>query len=542
MNSDHFTPDTPPAPEVAPEESGVSVPRRRRRARRATAQAPLEQAAAPELAVSSAPDEETIPAPPPRPRRRRAAPVAAPAAEVPEAGAVAEALDVAPEAEVPDMAPAVEAPDVAPAAAAPDVAPVVEAPEVAPEGPAMVTEGPAMVPGAPIGEVSAPSAEEALAAPGAAAGEVAEEGPPVRTGKRRRNRGRRGVAAEGAGEAGAPADVEAAPVTIQEADLAEPDLSTPEPEEALPLSPAVLRRFDHRNWRERPGRLGPTARAVAGPAPTPEPGTPVPFERRTERGPRYGARPRAAAETAPPSVATAQPAAAATPPPLAMPFTPAAPEGGTVEERLERLLATQTTLLQQQQHVLQSVVEVIATLQGSIERMSTMGIAAGMPRAGVFVDAPNVVYAAESARVTIDYGRMLDFLGRGRELVHAIVYAPVTEESGYRYEGQRFVAPFLGKGYKLVTKPLKRFPDGTAKGNFDIELAIDIVTMSQRLDVVILISGDSDFSRLIELIQSRGVRVEVVAFAANVSWELVQMADVFIDIGQCLDEFRPLVQ
>jgi hypothetical protein len=95
-----------------------------------------------------------------------------------------------------------------------------------------------------------------------------------------------------------------------------------------------------------------------------------------------------------------------------MPFTPAAPEGGTFEERLERLLANQTTLLQQQQHVLQSVVEAMATLQGSIERMSTMGIAAGMPRAGVFVDAPNVVYAAESARVTIDYGRMLDFLGR----------------------------------------------------------------------------------------------------------------------------------
>jgi hypothetical protein len=36
--------------------------------------------------------------------------------------------------------------------------------------------------------------------------------------------------------------------------------------------------------------------------------------------------------------------------------------------------------------------------------------------------------------------------------------------------------------------------------------------------------------------------VEVVAFAANVSWELVQMADVFIDIGQCLHEFRPQTQ
>jgi len=158
----------------------------------------------------------------------------------------------------------------------------------------------------------------------------------------------------------------------------------------------------------------------------------------------------------------------------------------------------------------------------------------------MFVDAPNIVYAAENARVNIDYGRMLDFLGRGREMVHSIVYAPVTEDTGYRFEQQRFVVPFLNKGYKMVTKPLKRFPDGTAKGNFDIELAIDIVTMSQRLDVVILISGDSDFSRLVELIQSRGVRVEVVSFASNVSWELVQMADVFIDVGQYINEFRAI--
>jgi len=209
-------------------------------------------------------------------------------------------------------------------------------------------------------------------------------------------------------------------------------------------------------------------------------------------------------------------------------------------ERLERLLQAQSAALQQQGQAIQTLASTMTALQGAIERMATTGIAAGMPRAGMFVDAPNIIYAAENARVNIDYGRMLDFLGRGREMVHAIVYAPVTEDNGYRFDQQRFVAPFMNKGYKMVTKPLKRFPDGTAKGNFDIELAIDIVTMSQRLDVIILISGDSDFSRLVELIQSRGVRVEVVSFASNVSWELVQMADVFIDVGQYINEFRAL--
>ena len=51
------------------------------------------------------------------------------------------------------------------------------------------------------------------------------------------------------------------------------------------------------------------------------------------------------------------------------------------------------------------------------------------------------------------------------------------------------MAPSLRTGWKLITKPLKRFADGSAKGNFDIELAIDIVTMADRLDIVVLVSA-----------------------------------------------------
>lgn len=253
-----------------------------------------------------------------------------------------------------------------------------------------------------------------------------------------------------------------------------------------------------------------------------------------------------------PARATASPALTAAPvstivtpysaPPASIvtPSSPLAPaRGGEVlDERVERLLANQSLMLAQQQQVLASLTNTMAALQDTLTRLTTSGITANAPRTGVFVDAPNVIYAAENARVTLDYGKMLDFLGRGREIVHAIVYAPVTEDPGSRPENQRFVAPFLRRGYKMVTKPLKRFPDGTAKGNFDIELAIDIMTMSERLDIVVLLSGDSDFARLVQLVQSRGVRVEVASFASNVSWELVQMADVFMDLGQYVREFQ----
>ncbi len=459
--------------------------------------------------------------------------------------------------------------------------------------------------------------------------------------------GDEGIAAISPTSAAPPDDTAMEP----QPDLSDLPAAAIQPEPAVALSPAILRRFDHREWRRQPRQsqqsqqsrqplsdrptpgvataisepasssssstpsmaaatLEPAAASfVAEPASTAP--TPVPFER-PERGRRFGNRDRdrrrepsyvepavVAAQggasgplpaeivteipTAIPAIpasqqqspaagmgpatttsiveppaavsyrspATLAPTVEGAPPasyrspatpgatlPAAQPFGTSLPTGRGLEDLLERILAGQTALLQQQQQTLQALASSVASLQDTIERMSTVGIAAGMPRAGLFVDAPNVIYAAENARVNIDYGRMLDFLGRGREMVHSIVYAPVTEENIHRPDLQRFVAPFLGKGYKMVTKPLKRFPDGTAKGNFDIELAIDIVTMSQRLDVVILISGDSDFTRLIELIQSRGVRVEVASFASNVSWELIQMADVFIDIGRYLDEFR----
>jgi uncharacterized LabA/DUF88 family protein len=315
------------------------------------------------------------------------------------------------------------------------------------------------------------------------------------------------------------------------------------------------RRFGARQPYPRSGdTFGPGTQGAQAQAPTalertqPEPVAPV-ATASIPTIPTPAARAFASPITTPASTNTAGVVSAPPGGPIVTPSTaditplPAPQQGGAdarLVERLERLMQTQSGVLQQQGQALQALTSTMAALQGAIERIGAISIGGGMPRAGMFVDAPNIVYAAENARVNIDYGRMLDFLGRGREMVHSIVYAPVTEDTGYRFEQQRFVAPFLNKGYKMVTKPLKRFPDGTAKGNFDIELAIDIVTMSQRLDVVILISGDSDFSRLVELIQSRGVRVEVVSFASNVSWELVQMADVFIDVGQYINEFRAI--
>ena len=167
------------------------------------------------------------------------------------------------------------------------------------------------------------------------------------------------------------------------------------------------------------------------------------------------------------------------------------------------------------------------------------GIAAAPPaRVGVFVDAANVELASDRLRARFDWRKILDMLTRDRQLIRAIAYSPVHDDPGVSIETQRFVEPFLDKGYKVVTKPLKRFQDGTIKANVDIEMALDVMEMLDRLDVVCLISGDGDFQRLVEVVQSKGVRVEVVAVGNSTAGNLRKAADQYIDLQQHLRDIR----
>jgi uncharacterized LabA/DUF88 family protein len=278
---------------------------------------------------------------------------------------------------------------------------------------------------------------------------------------------------------------------------------------------------------------------ATGPVPVPEesePAAPATKRRRGTRGGRGRKKPGAAANT---------PSSAATPTDLAV-----LPSLNEVIERnghvpapsdvtLENVVAHQAAVLEafarEVSVTLRSLQTAVSDLQHRGEHPSA---ATSHPRVGIFVDVPNLIYAAERRNIDLDFGRVLEYFTRGRELVRATAYAPISDDPSAKLESQRFVHYFIGLPYRLVTKPLKRFADGSMKANFDIELAIDILTMSDRLDIVVLMSGDGDFRRVVDLIAARGVRVEVVAFAEAASSELKAVADRYVDVGQHLDEFK----
>ncbi|MEX1022389.1 MAG: NYN domain-containing protein [Dehalococcoidia bacterium] len=171
-------------------------------------------------------------------------------------------------------------------------------------------------------------------------------------------------------------------------------------------------------------------------------------------------------------------------------------------------------------------------IDGLGERITFSGY---RPRIAVFVDVPNLIYGYEGDG-HLHMGRLLAMMTDGRDLVRATAYSPVSDDPREPMEQQRFVAPFVPFEFRIVTKPLKRFADGSIKGNFDVEMAIDMLLMADRVDVMAIVSGDADFARAVEAVQQKGVRVEVVAFAGSTSVEMRALSDRYVELGKVVDK------
>jgi len=157
-------------------------------------------------------------------------------------------------------------------------------------------------------------------------------------------------------------------------------------------------------------------------------------------------------------------------------------------------------------------------------------------RVGVFVDVANLLYSARTLRITIDFGKLLDFLRGNRRLVRAQAYCPTSPQSG---EEQMFLQAVKGLGYRITTKNYKTFSSGAKKADLDLDLCMDVVRLveGKAVDSIVLVSGDSDFIPMLDYCSDHGVRVEVAAVDEAMSATLRQSCDLFINLAM-LDEIR----
>jgi uncharacterized LabA/DUF88 family protein len=115
-------------------------------------------------------------------------------------------------------------------------------------------------------------------------------------------------------------------------------------------------------------------------------------------------------------------------------------------------------------------------------------------------------------------------------LLRAFAYIVQTPD----IDQKNFIEMLTYNGFEVKSKELKVRPDGSTKGDWDMGIAIDAIGLADKVEVIILISGDGDFSSLAGMLRSRGVRVEVMSFPASTADELVKAVDAFYPITQKL--------
>ena len=163
-------------------------------------------------------------------------------------------------------------------------------------------------------------------------------------------------------------------------------------------------------------------------------------------------------------------------------------------------------------------------------------------RLALFIDGSNLYAAAKSLGFDIDYKLLRqEFMRRGK-MLRAFYYTALLDNE--EYSPIRPLVDWLNyNGFTMVTKPAKEYTDSQGrrkvKGNMDIELAVNAMELANRVDHIVLFSGDGDFRPLVESLQRQGVRVSVVSTIRSqppmIADELRRQADNFIELDELKD-------
>lgn len=146
----------------------------------------------------------------------------------------------------------------------------------------------------------------------------------------------------------------------------------------------------------------------------------------------------------------------------------------------------------------------------------------------VLADVQNVYYTTRQAfSRNFDYNAFWAQVTAGGDVIKAIAYAVDRGDQ----KQQAFQKILRAIGFEVKLKPFIQRADGSAKGDWDVGITIDALEESADADVVILVSGDGDFSILVDKLRTaKGKRVEVYGVEALTAKSLMDAADQFIPI------------
>ncbi|AZM97520.1 NYN domain-containing protein [Vreelandella venusta] len=155
-----------------------------------------------------------------------------------------------------------------------------------------------------------------------------------------------------------------------------------------------------------------------------------------------------------------------------------------------------------------------------------------MTKVAIFVDIQNVYYTVREAYgKNFDYNKFWAQVTADRDVVAAFCYAIDRGDQKQR-EFQNILKAI---GFNVKLKPFIQRSDGSAKGDWDVGIALDAMEYAEQADIIVLVSGDGDFDLLVNKIRVKyGKKVEVYGVPQLTAAALINAASEFIAIDRSL--------
>ena len=155
-----------------------------------------------------------------------------------------------------------------------------------------------------------------------------------------------------------------------------------------------------------------------------------------------------------------------------------------------------------------------------------------METVSILVDVQNVYYTTRQAyKRNFDYNKFWAQATKNRKLVKATAYAIESQDEKQR----QFQNILRAIGFEVKLKPYIQRSDGSAKGDWDVGIALDAMEYAEQSDTVILVSGDGDFDLLANRMQSKH-HASVVVYGVEplTAASLINAANQFVPIDSNL--------
>jgi uncharacterized LabA/DUF88 family protein len=155
-----------------------------------------------------------------------------------------------------------------------------------------------------------------------------------------------------------------------------------------------------------------------------------------------------------------------------------------------------------------------------------------MEKVAIFVDVQNIYYTTrQSYQRHFNYAAFWSQATAGREVVAAFAYAIDKGDS----KQQGFQQILRNIGFEVKLKPYIQRSDGSAKGDWDVGITLDVIDYAAKVDVIILLSGDGDFDLLLDKVRNTyHVTTEVYGVPALTAPSLINSSNRFIAIDDKL--------